>query len=285
VDKQVENVQNSLRRIKMKTNYSTDRSIDDGQVVEPQVEATVEEPSTTPDASVATAEGSEEIKPLSPQFAALAKQRRALQVKEQQLIEREKALSTQGQSPDAIIQKLKSEPLSVLKEHGVTYDQLTEAILNEQNGISPEVTKLRAEIEAMKADLNKNFTDRDQQQEEAALREMQREATFLAKDGETYEMIRDTNSIPDVMELIKRTYKTTGEVLDVSVAMEAIETELLEESLQAAQRRKVQERLKVGVQPQPGQKLIKTLTNRDSAAPILDRRSRAIAAMNGTLKR
>jgi hypothetical protein len=259
----------------MRTNVSPDRPI----------EAPVEAEIATADTS-AVPPVVEDTKPLDPQLAALAKQRRALQAKERELADREKALTSQSTSVGAseLAARIKSEPLSVLQEHGVTYDQLTEAILNNQ-GINPEIHKLREELRALKEGVDKTLTDKDLQAEQQVLSEIQKDIDQRSLQGDDFEMIRATNSQADVKELIHRTWKQTGEILDVSEAMQLIEDELVNESLKLASTNKVKSRLTPPPQQPQQSKQFRTLTNRDTAAPIGDRRSRAIAAALGTLKR
>lgn len=240
----------------------------------------------TGDTAEATVEATQ---PLSPQFAALAKQRRALQVKERELADREKALSTQpsNQGGGVDLARLKSEPLSVLLENGVTYDQLTEAILANQNGNGPELQALKAEIAALKEGVDKKFTDKTTAEEQQVLSEMRKEATRLAAEGDTFELVRETGSIPQVMTLIERTYRETGEVLDVNEAMQLVEDELITESLKLAALKKVQGRLKPEAPqaPPPQQRQMRTLTNRDTAVQPLSRKERALLAFTGQLKK
>ena len=228
----------------------------------------------------------EVTEPLSPQFAALAKQRRALQ-QERQALEKEKAaLASSATQADSIpLARLKSEPLSVLLESGVTYDQLTEAILANQNGITPEIQALKAEIKALKEGVDKTFSDKDSQAEQQVLSEMRREATKLAGEGDDFEMIRGTNSVSKVMDLIERTYRKEGEVLDVREAMQLVEDEILAENLKIAGFKKVQSRLAPPATVQPQQRQMKTLTNRDTASVPLTPKQRALAAFYNQLKK
>lgn len=242
--------------------------------------------SDTVDPAEATVEATQ---PLSPQFAALARQRRALQVKERELADREKALSSQSpaQGDGIDLARLKSEPLSVLLENGVTYDQLTEAILANQEGSGPELQALKAELAALKEGVDKRFTDKDTQAEQAVLAEMTKEATKLVAEGDAFELVRETGSIPQVMELIEKTYRKTGEVLDVQEALQLVEDELITESLKLAALKKVQGRLQPEPPPapQPQQRQMRTLTNRDTAAVPMSRKERALLAFTGQLKK
>ncbi len=228
----------------------------------------------------------EATKPLSPQFAALAKQKRALQL-ERQALDREKAeftqTSTQGAGVD--LSRLKSDPLGVLLEQGVTYEQLTDAVLAHNDGVNPKVQALEAKLAALESGLDTKLKDRDAQQEQQALAEMRREALQLSAEGEDFEMVRETKSIPHVMTLIERTYRETGEVLAVREALRLVEDELVKDALKLAGHQKVQSQLAPRPSPQPLQqpRQMRTLTNRDTAQVPMTAKQRALAAFHGTL--
>lgn len=277
------------RTLRMNTNATPDR--EEAQIEELPPAVTPPDPKLTNPDPNDPANASEETKPLSPQLAALRKQQRALQVKERELHAREEALKAASPAQGDVIDKarLKAEPLSVLLEAGVTYDQLTEAILANQNG-GIDAKALREQIlKDVTTDVEKRFTDREAQSEQAALREMEREASQLTASGDTYELVRETRSIPDVMKLIERTYRETGEVLAVTEALQLVEDELINESLKLAGTKKVQSKLAPAepAQPPPQQQrpAMRTLTNRDTASVPLSRKARALAAFNGTLKK
>lgn len=297
VDPQVKKALESVRKIKMRTNASPERYEQEAQASQEAQPAAAAAPVLAEDQSAVSGDNgqvnatTEDTKPLSPQFAALAKQRRALQVKERELADREKALSSQPATNAGWIDpaQLKSKPLSVLQEHGVTYDQLTEAILANQGGINPEIQALKAEIKALKEGVDNTFKSQQESAEEGALTEMLFEAESLAKEGDAYEMIRERNAYDKVLRLIHSTYKKTGRVLNVADAMATIETQLLDESFKLANINKVKNKLQP-IQPQVQQdqaatKQMRTLTNRDTARPTMSAKARALAAFNGTLKK
>lgn len=275
VDAQVERAQQSIRKIKMKTNFSTDR-IEAPSEPEPVAAAD----SATPDAAE-QAQVPEETKPLSPQFAALARQKRALQVKERELADREKALASAqpGTGGEEILAKLKSDPLGVLQEAGVTYDQLTEAVLS--NPQNKEISQLREELKALKEGVDKNLSDRDANTEKQVLQAIKREADLLSSQGDEYELVRATGSQQHVVELIHRTFKQTGEVMDTTEALGLIENELVNDYAKLANLKKIQSKLAPAPTQQLPEKQMRTLTNRDGATPSTDRRQRAIAAFYG----
>lgn len=285
---QVDNRPMDSRRIKMRTQRSVYR---DGEPEGTLVEA--EAPKAPAETLSSTGESNEQAtveatQPLSPQFAALAKQKRALQVKESELKEREAKLAASGatEGPDKLIERLKSQPLSVLQEHGVTYEQLTNAILNGEQG-NPEIQALKEELKALKGEVKETFQTREQQQEEAALTEMLFEAEDLAKEGEDFALIREQDAYEKVLRLIEGTYRKTGRVMDVRTAMERVESELLTNAEKLARLGKVQSKIAPPAPPplQPQQRQMRTLTARDSSSAPMSARQRAIAAFQGTLKR
>lgn len=280
-DKALQNV----RSIRMQTNRTINRELPPEQVTEETVDTTQSTISDT------TEEPAVEVtQPLSPQFAALAKQKRALQVKEKELADREKALGSGAPMKEAeeLKARIKANPLSVLQENGVTYDQLTEAILSDQS--NPDIQALKDEIKALKGDVEKSFVTREEQAEEAALTEILYEAEDLSKEGEAYEMIRATgqSAYDKVLRNIYDEYKKTGRVPSTSKIMDKVENELLADAERLASIGKVRSKLAPPpappLQSQP-QRQMRTLTARDTASPQMDRKARAIAAMNGTLKK
>lgn len=275
----------TLRSLKMTTNKTPERYEPKEDAAETnQQKMSIND--NNKDTSEAVTEGTQ---PLSPQLAALARQRRALQVKERAILDREKALAEkEAQAPAIDLARLKSDPLGVLLDSGVTYDQLTEAVLAKQNGVPlPEIQALKEELRSLKEGVNKTLTERDVQQKQAALAEIRREATLLSSQGEDYALVRESKSIPKVLELIEKTYDKTGEVLDVREALSLVENELIEDSLRLAKLQKVQSKIAPHA-PEVSQlqrPQMKTLTNKDTASVALDRRARALAAFYGNLKK
>lgn len=273
----------SVRRITMRTNRSPER------YAQPVTETPAAEAiSTTPDAGGQTNAAVESTQPLSPQFAALAKQRRALQVKERELADREAKFSQTPEKSGDYVSKadLLANPLTIF-DLGVTHDQLTEAILSNASGVTPEIKSLKEELKRVREDVTKTLTDRDTQAEQQVLAEMSREAQAKIQTGDDYEMIRETKSLPHVIDLIKRTYKATGEVLGVEEALNLVETDLLTENVKIANLKKVKSQLapEPVQEPQSQGRQMRTLTNRDSASVPMDRKARAMAAFSGTLRK
>lgn len=237
-----------------------------------------------------SSEGAEDTKPLSPQLAQLAKMRRALQVKERELAEREKALGDPKQEKGVALERIKSDPMGVLREAGLTYDDLTKAVLNDPYGNHPELHAFKQRID----DLEQGFESKLQEQAEAGKRQviaqMMREAEQLAAD-EKYELVRTQGKVPEVIQLIERIHQETGDVVSVSEAMQMFEDELMEDALKLARSQKVQGKLAPpSAQPSQAQSQFenrqpRTLSNRDTAQVPMDRKQRALMAFLGQLKK
>lgn len=298
-DPLTETRERNIRTIKMTTNASPDRPIDlsAANTEAPSQESTTESgaQSRISDINEETQDG-EVQKPLSPQFAALAKQKRALQVKESEIRQREEALKAReadgtsgGRS--SFITEVKSNPLAILREAGVSYDELTEAVLADQSGVTPEIQSLlhkqQEKIEALENQLNKGFTERDEFAVRQTLHEIKKETSRLINSGDDFELIRDMGAVDDVVSLIHENYKRTGEVMDTDEACKLIENELMLEGEKIIKAKKLQAKFAPQTQTQPAvmPRQMRTLTARDNASMPAGRRERALAAFYGTLKR
>jgi len=299
-DIQVERAQNSIKKIKMRTQRS------------PDLHMRVEEPVATPEAPkeniVATQADdktdlveqakptSEDTKPLSPQFAALAKQKREIQLERQKLDAEKAALAAQANGSKSLEEyraRIKANALNVLLEEGVTYDQLTEQILasNQENAnLSAVEARIKAVEERFETQ-TKTLTEREAAVENQVKAQIRRDIEALISQGPEYRATREAGYAPKVVELIDRTYKKTGELLDTDVAAGLIEKELRIEAARWAKILEVQGDTPPNKQSQPVQqdrsntKVMRTLTNRDgTTSTTMDKRSRAIAAMEGRLK-
>ena len=286
---QVERV--STKRIQMRTNYSTDRDLEVANAAAQLTNSSENvnkdpanntQSSTTPNSEQGAVEATQ---PLSPQLAAIARQKRALQLERAEFEKQKAELSkSNGIDPEQFKARLQADPLGVLQEHGVTYDRLTESILSGQ--ADPKVQALEQRIKELESGLDKKLTDRDNAAEQAALSEMKREAQTLASTGDDFELIRATNSVPLVMTLIERTYRSTGEVLDVSEAMREVEAELVKDAEKLMGAKKFAGKFQPQQQTQAAapQRQLKTLTSSGNTQAPLTARQRALMAFHGTLK-
>ncbi len=274
-DPQADRIQ-STRKITMKTNAT------------PMAPEPVQEPeSSIPDT---TETEPEVIKPLSPQLAALAREKRSAQVMkaEAQKLMADAEAKLAAANDVIPTSRLKSETLKVLEEAGLLdseefYNSLTERIVNGQS--NPEIEALRNEIKTLKEGVDNRFTSQQTQQEESALTEMLHEAEALAKDGEAYEQIRSTDGFEKVLRKIHAHYKATGQVLKVADVMNQVEEELIKDAERYFKSEKLKTKYLQPTQQLQPQRTMRTLTARDNATAPMSAKARAMAAFNGTLKR
>lgn len=236
----------------------------------------------------ATGEVKEATEPLSPQYAALARKERALRTQEKELQAREasfKSQETEFQASREFKERLKQNPLDVLNELGITYDQLVEAAVNQPN---PEIKAVKSELQALKEAQAKQLEQssaREKAQRDSAIKQISHDAKSLIDSDPAFETIKETGSLPDVVDLIVKTFDESGELLTVEDAAKLIEEELFEEAIKIANLKKVKAKLTPEVVTEAKkpteQAPIRTLTNDITSRQNLSSRERAILAFKG----
>lgn len=250
--------------------------------------------------------------PLSTQYAVLARKEKALRAKAQELKAKEESFRVAEaankakesvQSELSLKDQLAKDPWKVLNELGLTYDKLTELSINqprpEEMARDSEMSALRNELKALKdaqEKTEKSFQDQQTNSYKQAVNQIRTEVKQLVLSDPTFETIKETNSVEDVVELIEKTYSTEGVLLTVEEASQAIEDYLVEEAIKIAKLRKIQERLKPQAAVAPTAKAetksqkpleqpqtMKTLTNGTASSRQLTTRERAILAFKGQL--
>lgn len=282
-------------------------------VVQPPTKSANPDTSDTTTAEALTEAPKPPADPLSARYAQLARQERALRAKVQaqeaafkakeaafnEQLAAAKAKETEYTSNYVPKSRIKSDPLSVMTEEGVTYDELTQAILNPQAKQDPrvlaEIEKLRAEVKEARAYQEQAKEESIAQQKQAynqAVNQIRNEAKQLIANDPSYEMIKETRSIGDVVDLIEKTYATDGILLSVEEAASEVEEYLATQAVRLAKINKIKSKLQEVQQPTqqsqaqaaPKQVGMKTLTNSVNASKPMSTRERAIAAFKGELK-
>lgn len=193
--------------------------------------------------------------------------------------------------------RLSEDPLSVLNDAGVSYEKLTELILQQPNQNDPTIRALKSEIEALKNKYNegeKKQQEQITQQYQQAMKQIGTEVKLLVDGDAEYETIKETGMYDAVSELIEQTYQSEGYLMDISEAAKEVENYLVEEAMKMSQLKKVQSRSKPADTPQAQasasntQSQIKTLTNAQAKPTVTrtsekERRERALAAFHGKL--
>lgn len=252
-------------------------------------------------------------KPLSTQYAALARKEKALRAKamtqEQAFKAREAALAAreaeinsklqQSQADYISKEELRKNTLGVLEQLGVTYDQLVEEAVARQSPEAQYVKQLReelkSELKAIKEEqesTKKSFEEQQTQAYRDAVNQIRNETKALVASDDSFETIRATNSVDDVVELIERTFQEDGVLMSIEQAAQAVEDYLVEEATKLANLKKLKSKFGISepakseqkpAQSQSGE--MKTLTNAMTTTRQLNAKERAILAFKGELNK
>lgn len=240
------------------------------------------------------------VDPSADRFAQLARKEKALRAQARQLQEQQRSMQEQlTKSQSEWKERVKSDPLTLLAEAGLTHDDITNLLLNSKPE-DVELKRIKSELQALKSSQEEQFTKIQESQKaayEQAVKQVRREVDILVNSNDAYETIKATNSQDAVVELIKQTYDEDGVLLSAEEASSMVEEYLTDEAMSLAKLKKIQSKLvpqepsTPALETQQAQKpqvTTRTLTNTISASskPLSakDRRERAIMAFKGQLK-
>lgn len=257
--------------------------------------------------------------PLSSHYAQLARKERALRAKVQAQEQAYKAREAQIQAQEEALKlkeaqyqtgyvdksKLQQDTLSVLQDLGIDYDQLTNLVLNapkpEERAQKQAYEKIQAEIKALKdaqEQAQQAVKDQQKQAYAQAVNQIRTEVKNLVASDPDYSVIKSTNSVDDVVELIEKTFEKDGILLTVDEAAKEVEDFLTQEAESLYKIDKIRKRIEANSRQTPQQPQqpaaqqtnqqpqgpSRTLTNSVTSAKRMGAKERAVAAFNGQLK-
>lgn len=300
-------------------------SAEELSAIKPHQTSETPDNSTPIEAAVTETPPAAEEKPkASQEWSRLARQEKQLRLKAQQqdaaFKQREAALlareseaaqkSELNQKGFVSMDRLKADPMGVLSEAGVPYDQIAEQLINPSK-IDP---RLQATIDSLKSEIaslrksseegNERSTRQQQEQYKAAVKQIETDVRNLVNTDPNFETVKQTGSVRDVVELIEETFKKDGYVLSVEDAANEVENYLIDEAMKLTKIEKIKRKLtqptangaqankqtpisNQGQQTQSqgnSQPQMKTLTNAASSTRKLSAKERAILAFKGELK-
>lgn len=203
---------------------------------------------------------------LSPKFAALARRERQLLDLDRKIKEREKAvadretkLTSQLESDYIPRSAIKEKKIQVLIDAGYSRDDIANMLLNEHQSQGPstsfvesELQKVREELKAATEKTQNDLSERDRKGREQAMKQVTSQASALiAGSPDDYEMVSKNGGAEVIAKYIERTFDEEGVLMTVDDAAKFIENELLAETLELFKLKKVQERAKLELFPQP----------------------------------
>ena len=298
---------NSTRSIKMNVNRTPKQSLaqaivdaqpgGDGPVPtepnasEPVISDTgVQSPQETEDEAISPRV--ESTQQISPQLAALAKRERALQVKEREIADKQKSSEERNQKFSSLEEQAQNGSLlGVLEALGVPkdkiYSRLTDEVLGNQS--TAPVDALTKKIETLEKSIDERLAKKDSEQEQAVFTHMSKNIGILARTRPEFRFLKESNSEGKVLTMIKKSWFGDGSeefpggiVLDEEDACQAIETELRENAKRYSKiLGELETKAPAPVEQTEQPARFRTLTNKDSARPVMSRRQRAIAAALG----
>lgn len=189
----------------------------------------------TPPAEQAPAEPPKEAAPpveeirAHERFIAAAKREKALR-------EKERALKAQGDEVAKLKsahERVKADPLAALEELGLTYEQLTNLILD-RDAPAKEPTPAEIAQKMVREELAKYQEESRKAQQEEQTRNYERTvasvksqvADIAAKSGEQYELVHALGATDRVWAHIKETFERIGKALPLDQAIADVEAEL-----------------------------------------------------------
>jgi len=270
------------------------------------LDTSVDAPASTPEESLKKEVHDPRLERLARHQRAIREEQRLLQ-SERMRFEAERAAHSSErkvvEEAAAWKQRLTQDPYGVMLESGLTADQVASLMLNQPNPADQRVMLLEqkiAQLEAAQGKTLSKFDEVQQQQYEDAKKQIHHDVMATVNSDQSFETIKAMSAQDAVVDLIEATFKENGQLMSIQDAAQEVEEYLIEEAMKFTSLNKIKSRLNpvppVAEEPlvqkqQPVlQKQMPTLTNRmvQSAAthPLSDkeRKSRAIAAFNGTLK-
>jgi len=184
-------------------------------------------------------------------FAALSRKEKEIRLREQKAEQERKAWEAEKKalqeklSPyENLDEVVKANPLKFLSEKGITYEELTKQVLNDQNPTAERMIqnleeKLSRKYEAQLAELQKKIEEKEAQEAEQQLEQQKQayraEINDYVTKNDKYELIALNNAQETVFEVILQHYEQTkaeGEprVMEISEAADAVEAYLEEQA-------------------------------------------------------
>lgn len=236
-----------------------------------------------------------------PRFEALARKekqlhrmRKEIESERQQL----KSKITEYETGYVPKQRITEDPFGVMTEAGLTYDKLTEMLLNSPNMNDPTTRALFAKVKALEdkqTQAARAQEENQQRQYQDAVKQIGNEVKMLVSSNAAYETIKEMGMEEAVVELIEQTYNSEGILMDNEEACRQVEEHLLAEGERFAKLSKIQNRLKPKTEEPVSSPTTntqsqapKTITNALNAQPTKrlsekERIARALAAFKGQL--
>lgn len=180
-------------------------------------------------------------------FAALTREEKKIRDERAAYMAEKKAWEESRQTQDEELgslknlkERMRTEPLKVMEENGLTFEELTEMMLNEGNP-TPEMQIQRLkeqveggykqEIEELKKQIASNEEKRNEEKYNETVENFKYELSeYISQNEETYELIKAQGAEDLVFDVIDQHYQETQRILTNEEAAKAVEAHLEEEA-------------------------------------------------------
>lgn len=197
-------------------------------------------------------------------FAALSRKEKDVRQREMELEQRAAELNRRLEEMEAKLSpkeevkepeipldlRLRKDPIKTLEELGLSYERLTDIVLNEgkvPNDLKMDVMRREMEDKYQKQleDLRNEYLSDKQKAEEEKYQQviqnyMGQIADFVNTNQEQYELIKANDSVDLVYNVIEEHYNETGRILDTKEAADHVEKYLEEEARKIMKLKKFQ---------------------------------------------
>lgn len=210
------------------------------------IEATTEAPQETKAEAKPDAEA-QRLNQMARREKILVHRSRELKQREEALKQREESVKAPEPSFDWKAE-LQKNPLKVLEDAGLPYDQLVQRLLNEDpmNHNMAKLYEKIAAIEAGQKSVTQRMEDQQKQNYDQAIKQVKVEVKqALTQRPEDFEVLSSygEDAQDAVVQLIEKTFETEGYVMDIETAAQEVEDYLLEKTIALAKLKKVQSKL------------------------------------------
>ncbi len=233
------------------------------------------------------------------------KKLRALLYRERQLFNQRKKLEGEMKAFEEMRSKYKNwieagemssqNKLEALAKTGITYDELTQQIINNGQVPPAQIAELKAqetvrrEIEAFKREQAALSAQQQKAQYDQGIKQLESEVRFLVDKEDKYPLVKEAEAYQDIVKWIESEFHRTGRLIPVEDAIARWESEALEGLQELAKLEKIRDKFTPQETPKPiTPPQLNTLSQR-ATAPIpsprpmteAERRQKAIDAFYG----
>ena len=189
-------------------------------------------------------ESSQKEDEFSSKFAALSRKEKAIRDRESdyeaKMAEYEEKLAEMNREPEKepelpLEYRLQKNPIETLEELGLSYEQLTDIVLNDGK-ISTDMQlklmrqdidkKYEGKLEKLERELEERDKNQEQQKYDEAVDNFKFQLDDFVATNEDYELIQANDASSLVFEVIEEHYNDTGRVLDMKEAADSVESHL-----------------------------------------------------------